>query len=167
MILVIACAVALAITKHVDPFAFFPQTILLSSDLIVELWIEKWILPMLISLVVAFLVIRLRRPRPPLRRLRRQPGSIVLALGVFATFVVGLLGLVRSLSLELRPSEMLREATTLGGMLILGSWLTLIFSGRFRCSPDWIEQVSILLGSCWIVTLLSQWVCTRILGYLI
>jgi hypothetical protein len=189
MILVVACAVAMAIMKQADPLQSLQATLIppsqttmstslsLSLDVWVLLWIERWISPMLVTLAVAILVIRLRRPRPSFRQLWQRPGVLALALSILVMIFVSLLALVRylvhetglvtNLGLMIRFSDVFRETAYYGGALTLGSWLTLAFSRRFRCTRDWIEQVSILLGSCWIAAFLIQLGCYRIFGFLI
>jgi hypothetical protein len=189
MILVVACAVAMAIIKQANPWeSLYPNesttltvSISMSAGVWVQFWFEKWISPMLGALTVGLLVIRLRRPRPPFCRLFQQPGVMALTLSTLAMFLEGLIVLGSYLvsatgifsrypphfNYPLRLSELLQEATSLGGTLILGSWLTLALSWRFRCTPEWIEQVSILLGACWIAAFLIPWTCYHILYFTI
>jgi hypothetical protein len=188
MILVVACAVAMGIMKQADPMKLLAAlnksptgSVSVTTEVAIDFWVEKWVSPILVTLAVAFLVIRLRRPRPPLRHLWQRPGTIALALIMVTLTLEGLLALASYLSyatgvvarpgsyinLAVRFSGMLKDATAYGGALILGTWISLAFSRRFRFEPGWIERASILIGSCWIATFLICWACHHLFGYLL
>jgi hypothetical protein len=184
MILIVAAALAMAITKQVDarpPFILVigavPISAFGSEAMGATLWIVKWISPWLVTLAGALLVIRCRQPRPRLRRIWRQPGALASTLGILALIFVGLVSLGRPAFLFLilllggfpgpytNPpmglADILGDATFYGGTLILGSWLTLALAGRFRREPGWIDGLGILVGSCWITAHLISWVSLR------
>lgn len=123
------------------------------------------------------LALRLRRPRPALRRLSRQPGF---AAGVAATAVlmlglltVGLLALVR-VARQGMAARMGRGGGPLPGVMgrtpdpswwlgvvlhfgvlvgpaVIGAWLLLAVSGRRRPTRDWLDLLGRALGTLWIV----------------
>jgi hypothetical protein len=183
MILIVAAALAMAITKQVDarpPFDLIGQDIISafgSRSMEATLWFVKWISPWLVTLAGALLVIRCRQPRPRLRRIWRQPGALASTLGILALIFVGLVSLGRPAFLffilllgsfpgpnthpPMRLADILGEATSYGGTLILGSWITLALAGRFRREPGWIDGLGILVGSCWITAHLISWVSVR------
>jgi hypothetical protein len=187
IILIAASAVALAISTQVDVQptsivagqpAFSPFGSLAMGA---TLWVEKWISPWLISWAGAFLVICYWRPRPGLRPIWDQPGVLASALGILALIFVGIIALGRPALFILmlllgsgpgpnsNPSmglaDILGETTSYGGALILGSWLTLAFSGRFRREPGWIGRLGMFIGSCWIGAHLISWISYRVLPF--
>lgn len=127
----------------------------------------------LVSWTPALLLLRLRSPRPLLRLLTRQPGFAATLAGtsiiVLATFVIGLLALVR-VSRRGAISGMTRFAPNmpkrlpdpywwlgvvlhfgaLVGPTILGAWLLLVVSGRRRAAKGWIDLLGRVLGILWI-----------------
>jgi hypothetical protein len=106
--------------------------------------------------VAGLLVVRLRGPHPPWRRLARQPG-LVAAIAA----VVGLLpgAAWSAILLRFRAGVALRFNFTEWWMLlvdfvpavVLGSWLALALSGRWRAEPGWIDRAGRLLAVYWIV----------------
>ena len=182
MILVVAAALAMAITKQTDAW---PHPIRIgevtigsydSEALRATVWITKWISPWLVTLAVAVLVIRFRQPRPVSRRILCQPGALASTLGILALILGGLVSLARpalnimfrlggfpgpNVNNQLGLGDILADATSYGGTLILGSWLTLALAGRFRREPGWIDGLGIVVGSCWITTHLICWVSLR------
>jgi hypothetical protein len=93
-------------------------------------------------MIPAFLVIRLRRPRPPLRSLIRLPGTVAAVAAVFGLFwVTG--------SLHISFGDRLRSETgaaiAAGGTVAL-AWIVLSFSGWGRAEPGWIDRLGRLIG---------------------
>jgi hypothetical protein len=184
MILIVAAALAMAITKQVDarpPFVLIKNVIVSafgSDAMVASLWIAKWISPWLLTMAVALLVIRFRQPRPRLRRIWHQPGTLASTLGILALIFVGLISLAlpalhifilllggfsgSNTNPPMELASFLAEVTSYSGTLILGSWLTLALSGRFRSEPGWIDGLGIIVGFCWITAHLISWVCYRI-----
>jgi hypothetical protein len=141
----------------------------------------------LVSWTPALLFLRLRNPRPPLRRLARQPGfaaslagTSIIAIGGFA---IGLLALVRvsrrgaiagiarfGPRMPTRvpdPSWWLGVVLHFGaivGAAIIGAWLLLAFSGRRRPAKGWIDPLGRVLGVLWIVLFVIN--CCARLSYL-
>jgi hypothetical protein len=183
MILIIAAALAMAITKQVDAhphFILIGQVEIGANDsqaMGATLWIAKWISPWLFTMAGALLVIRFRQPRTRFRRIWRQPGAVASILGIVGLIFVALVSLgvppLYNFMLTLRgipdtntnpPRELasiVGEATLYSGTLIFGSWLTLALAGRFRREPGWIDGLGIVVGSCWITAHLISWVCYR------
>lgn len=104
-------------------------------------------------------VLTLYRPRPPLRRLLRQPGF----LACLTTLVVAAAAAARealgwwmdpTFDRDLNPLTFgLLHAASVGpvGVAILASWIALALSGRWRPVPSWLDRVGRLLGLVWIV----------------
>ncbi len=111
---------------------------------------------------VALIPLRMKRPRPPRRRLVRQPGlvatvaaSITLATSGLVAAAVGAMGNRAPggnsfFWLNDRPTSYLVLVPGLAGAAVLGSWLTLIVGGRWRAEPSWPDRLGRLLGLYWI-----------------
>jgi hypothetical protein len=132
---------------------------------------------LLLSWTTAVLVLRLRAPRPRLRRLWCQPGFLACAAAVFV-FVwkclgVGLLAAAEVLTASPAQlskisygsllSELLHamliyafapQANVGGAILLL--WLVTSASGRCRPEPSWVDRSGRMLGVVWVgISLLS------------
>jgi hypothetical protein len=97
---------------------------------------------LLVSGTLAFLIMRLRQPRPPFRRLVRQPGMVVCEvwlLGMFLGFCIS--------SFVTHPSVGLVVVLTACAIPI--AWGTLALLGRLEAEPSWIDRMSRVLGVCW------------------
>jgi hypothetical protein len=100
-------------------------------------------LGLIVLLVVgslAFVLMRLRRPRPPLGRVLLQPGMVA-AEAALAGVVVGL-GLAVS------------DIAAIYGMLALSSavplaWAALALAGWWRPEPGWIDRLGRAVGIGW------------------
>jgi hypothetical protein len=107
--------------------------------------------------MVALIPLRLRRPRPPVRRVRRQPGfiacfAVVLGMAWFGLFCASILlkrsSMLPSVSLNIlwwisSPSSVGAEIAT--------AWVILAVSGRCRPEPSWIDRSGRILGIAWII----------------
>jgi hypothetical protein len=168
MILVGAGAIALTITRTVDPAPPFNWAYLY---LRVAFFIEKYLLPWLIALSWAMMAIRLRWPRPSLRRLWRQPGAIASVMIVLTTVLVGSQVVARINTMPrahyanmFRPWEQRTEHDLYllffdASMLIAGAWVALVLTRRMRCEPGWIDGLGTVVGATWIVARLIFTTC--------
>lgn len=118
--------------------------------------------PWLAALTVAFIVIRLRRPRPPFRRLVRQPGMAA-CLAVLSLMAVNCLAAGVALAILGTPREeealYLQFVTPLfretgGGVLAV--WFVMVLAGVCRPEPGWVDRAGRLLGLCWVVMFLAS-----------
>jgi hypothetical protein len=123
----------------------------------------------LITWTPTVLLLRLRRPRPPLRRLGRQPGfaaavaaSSILTLTAFAIALLALVRLARRGALlgvgrpvpKPTPGWWMSVVLEMGvavGPAVLGAWLLLALSGRRRPARGWLDALGRVLGAAWIV----------------
>jgi hypothetical protein len=108
---------------------------------------------------LAMLAFRLRRPRPHLRSLERQPGymaclsastGLILSLSVF----VGFLYLSRKNSAESLTYEdydKLYLSFTIVGLLVALVWIVLKRRGRWQPERGWIDRWGRVLGWYWIL----------------
>jgi hypothetical protein len=166
MILVAATATALTITQMVDATPPFRWVYLYIR---VGFFIEKYLLPWLIALSWAMMAIRLRRPRPLLLRLWRQPGAIASAMIVLATVLVASQVVARNMTIPRAhymyiPWNQSEERDLFllffdGSMLIAGTWAALVLTRRMRCEPGWIDGLGTVVGATWVVAKLVFTTC--------
>ncbi len=110
---------------------------------------------------VAVLTIRLRQPRPDLRRLCRQPGfTAVLSASICAFF---LLGFQLFLSLRRGPSSwpFLPSSYFLVWPIhvapaVIGVWVIMVFSRRCKPEKSLIDSLGIVLGLGWVLLDLAE-----------
>jgi hypothetical protein len=157
MILVIALALGLALARPIIrslafkigsvPPGYFrtPGTALTLGRYLVVI-----VLCFLYFLVPAFVIMRLKRPRAPLRSLIRQPGfavcaapcAVALATAPFA--VLGASGLAWQV-INVGVRVVLVAAAPL-------AWVSLIATRRWCPEPSWIDRFGRILGALWMVS---------------
>jgi hypothetical protein len=120
------------------------------------------LLPCMAAWTAAFLVTRLRGPRPRRRRLVLQPG-LVAAVAALSTLAFESALLIGSASFDGRfrwagpdrISDFVANAIVLlahhAGWAVAVSWLTLGLIGHWRPEPSWVDRWGRLLGVTWIV----------------
>ena len=118
------------------------------------------VLNFLFFLLPAFLILRLKRPRPPLRSLIRQPGFAACAAPV-AFFLVSL-----PLAL-LAPSGLAGQVIEIAGQVLLAAavplaWVSLIATRRWDPEPSWIDRLGRILGALWMFSLPAHLVLIRL-----
>ncbi len=106
---------------------------------------------------VAVIPLRLRRPRPPWRRLGRQPGFIAASAAALALtlliLVIARAWMVKGVAaffvgdIEL---SLVVLGPSLAGAAVLGSWTTLILGRRWRAEASWPDRLGRALGAYWI-----------------
>ena len=108
---------------------------------------------------LAILALRVRKPRPRLRRLACQPVAIACCSAAFALVpaLVGLLCLALISSIESESPQWERIlgcsfilVPALTGFAVLGSWGTLLLGRRWRAEPSWLDRAGRVLGLYWI-----------------
>ena len=136
----------------------------------------------LVTWTPTLLWLRLRRPRPTLRRLARQPGfaasiagTAVLALG---TVTIGLLALIRlsmqgptqSAGVAPRPPDptwwlgVVLHFGPVVGPAVIAAWFVLAVSGRRRPARGWLDPLGRTIGVAWIILFVIN--CCARLAYL-
>jgi hypothetical protein len=124
------------------------------SDMTFYVWSALLSLTLL-PVSVAIFFIRLRRPRPPIARIARQPGF---QMGVAVCLAV-VEGVIARRILEWRhatPQMMpLSARLTIGSLYVVGPliatlWATLALSGCWRPEQSWIDRLGRLLGWLWL-----------------
>lgn len=178
MITVAAMATALAAMRSVwpsDPSLLNSARPALYSNLLLDINrnVSGFSL-MAASLTVACLVMRLRRPRRPLRSLASQPGAVACsaAVTVLAIGVVNLGGMVGVLTLDgIYPAAglgildlsdaQLRGLPSEAGCAVAAVWVILVASRRWHCEPSWIDRMGRILGVFWVGTIPFAWFTTH------
>jgi hypothetical protein len=122
-----------------------------SSDLI-----SIAVVPTLATWTLAYLLLRLMRPRPPWRKLSGQPGWMACLI---ATAAIALTAVV-SVIARVTSSETYNHLSWLSWQVMIGSiqtgmavfwcWATMLLSGRRRPESNWIDRLSRLLGLIWL-----------------
>ncbi len=115
---------------------------------------------MAVSLSLSLVVIGLRRPRPPLRRLATRPGwmaavAVAVALGLVcidqAEFSLSLLAMKRGLP---SSGDLIQEIgnrmMTTPSFAVAGAWAALAIGRRWRPGRDWSDRLGFALGLYWI-----------------
>jgi hypothetical protein len=128
------------------------------SFLAIQLGISA-LTPYLAALTAAVLVVRLRQPRPSLRRIGRQPGMVASTTATAAMAIGGVwIG-----SLLAAGSRFIRVETIFVGyaqevsFAVLGAWVALAISGRWRAEARWIDRLGRLVGLTWIGVTVVSW----------
>jgi hypothetical protein len=114
---------------------------------------------------LALLLLRVRKPRPRLRRLWRSPGaaacltaSVVVAVKLLESAAMCLVWSV--LERDEIPTAWILGIQTLpnqqAGAAILATWLVLIVSRAMRLTRDWLEVFGLLVASGWLLLLFDR-----------
>jgi hypothetical protein len=112
----------------------------------------------LFCLTPAFFILRLRRPRPPLRALLRQPGTVAALAMIFGLFwgTGSLLALVPA-----QVDSMTAAPAAIGGAVAAG-WGILALSRQWQAGRGWIDRLGRILGCLAIGTALLGLLIHRI-----
>jgi hypothetical protein len=146
------------------------RRLLLLFVLIVQRGAETMI-PFLTMCSLALAGLRLRQPRPPLRKLARQPGMVACCAAIL-TLVLEVLGIILG-ELILPPNAVIartippyvklslpegilhdvRGTVVLqanAGGAVAAAWLILALIGAWRSEPSWIDRFGRALGLSWL-----------------
>ncbi len=165
MVLIAATAVALVAIRYIDDLDLLGAS--RAGWTFEGVWLAAlglhWILtPLLITWSLALWVLRLRQPRPRLRRLFRQPGmaaTTVILLSV-VLLLFKLFGMIAIVCLANPsafgtsggglPFEVLfvysRQYLGALGDALLAVWLVLWLARAWRCEASWIDRAGRALG---------------------
>lgn len=105
------------------------------------------LLNLLMCLIVAVAVARLRRPRPPIRELFRQPG--------FVACVSPFPAMLCCLVLSFAGLPQVVYSTILGSAAPL-SWVVLIVTRKWRAEPGWIDRLGRIVGVAFMVSSIAH-----------
>lgn len=164
MILIASTAAGLAGVRYYYPDNFIDFG---RSSIPWGIWVINWMvgsLPLFLAWTLAFVVLRVRKPRPTIRRLSRQPGlvaglavSLILAGGTmtFAGVYVVDQSTFHHIKALLYRGGYWGGATRIipfcFGPAVATAWMVLILGGRWRPEPSWIDRFGRLLGGFWVV----------------
>jgi hypothetical protein len=124
----------------------------------------------LVPWTLAFLLLRLRAPRPSLRRLGQSPGTAA-CLTVLIVLVLGLVEALTSWGLEViwvrlkdedvaTVTEVLLDvklqSSLRAGPSVVAIWLILALIRRLRLQRDWIELLGLILSIGWIALIFEH-----------
>jgi hypothetical protein len=148
MVLTGAAAASFAVARaaqNQQPFRYIPS-------------IYRWIAPS--GLCVCFwmwavLGLRLARPRPPIRRLARQPGILACFISV-CTFGLGCIqlgGYPTSITSNAMSAWTVQIANDTSSTVMI-AWLTLAITGQWRPVPEWFDRAGRALGAYMLVVFL-------------
>ncbi len=136
----------------------------------------------LVTWTPTVLWLRLRQPRPTVRRLARQPGfaagvvgTSILALGVVATVLLTLIRLARQGMTRrvggFQPSDdplwwngVVLHFAAVVGPAVIAAWIVLALAGRRRPVRGWIDGLGRAIGAGWIILFVIN--CCFRLAYL-
>jgi hypothetical protein len=158
MILIVALALGLAIARTsigriANAFLTIAQSHFRTLAGAVQLGraLDIVLINFLFFLLPAFLILRLKRPRPHLRVMMGQPGFVgcaaVVAVVVVAVplFLLAPSGLGQ-LFIESAAQVVLPSAVPL-------AWVWLIARSRWNPEPSWIDRTGRIVGALWMVSL--------------
>jgi hypothetical protein len=125
-----------------------------------------WIAEPAWTLTLTLACLALRKPRPALRRLAREPGFAACAAVVMATAFLGSSAIVGSLARRAASTPWNRfelaelssgwqatvsESWRQFGLVVAAVWGLLAVTGSLRPRPTWIDRAGRILGVYWFV----------------
>lgn len=120
------------------------------------------VVPFLTAMTPAVVLMRLRRPRPRLRIVARQPGMAACCAAIIP-LAMTLIELVREnwrLASSARDpfdwlasAFLLTEGGAMTGLWVLAAWAALAMGGRRRPERGWIDRLGRLVGLGWLLVL--------------
>lgn len=117
--------------------------------------VHYWVPRVLAWLTFAWLAIRLRPPRPPLRVVARQPGWAACAssapLIVLALVAGGVQSTTTRSMVVWLPGLWYDPFTLAVGAAVIGAWLQSLWAGRWRAEAHWIDRLGRAVGAGWIL----------------
>ncbi len=167
MILIVALALGLALAGPgiivvADGIRTIPlkQFRTLAGAVSLGRFLNVIVLNFLFFLIPACLILRIRRPRPTLRALIRQPGFAACAAPVAFVLV--------SLPLAFfAPSGLAGQVIEIGGQVLAAlaaplAWVVLIAARRWNPEPSWVDRLGRILGALWMFSLPAHLVLIRL-----
>jgi hypothetical protein len=167
MILIVALALGLAIARPgvaliADAMRSSPHDHFrtLAGAIRLGRFLNIVVLNFLYFLLPAFLILRLKGPRPSWGSLIRQPGFAACAAPV-AFFLASL-----PLAL-LAPSGRAGQVIEIACQILLASaaplaWVLLIATRRWDPEPSWIDRLGLILGALWMVSVPTHFILIRL-----
>jgi hypothetical protein len=154
MILVAATAVGLALTRAYFGEYFQARPIRehqwLRWAIVAGSLQSIYYLPILASWSVALVVLRLRPPRPRLRRLAWRPGWVATCAAATALTIGWLMVTIQHYTGH-RGWHLVESSVHPVGVAVTAAWVNLAACGRWRPEAEWIDRLGRVVGVCWIV----------------
>jgi hypothetical protein len=97
----------------------------------------------LYAMTFIFFVLRLKRPRPAIRVLLRQPGTVACLAILFGAVCVS--GYLDYFFFYFKAHMHLTTFLAVGGTVAV-AWAILSLSGKWQAEPGWIDRIGRLLG---------------------
>jgi hypothetical protein len=166
MSLIIALALGLAVARPAialieNAVRLVPQNHFRTMAGAIQLaWILNTIvLSFLFFLLPTFLILRLKRPRAPLRSIIGQPG--------FAACAVSVAVVLALLPIELLPAGLARQIMEITAPVLMTTaaplaWLSLIATRRWDPEPSWIDRLGRIFGGLWMVAFPANIILARL-----
>lgn len=164
MVLIAATCVAMPVIR-LNLAALFNNQFSIRSELrTIETCYAIWS-PLAACWMLALLLLWTRPPRPRRGRLARQPGYVACFVAAVALVVGSLVGLGQYALRDWKFGPFVFPHGNFGPLIfrefwitasvpvrpaVLGAWLLLALSGRWRADPGWMDRLGRLLGWCWI-----------------
>lgn len=109
----------------------------------------------LIPWTVAVFIMRLRHPRPRLRRLILRPGTaaccaVTVWLGFKTLLLMLMIGVPQQRHLVMAYMGDGVAIASWAAPAVAGAWLVLILSGRWRPNRGWLDLIGMALGVGWL-----------------
>jgi len=165
MVLIAAIALAFVPIRLVlVKYRGFPANLALADDARgLGLFVNEMLFHLAFTLSLALWLLRLRKPRPVLRRIFRQPGMAACTAALVSMIFILIRFMVSSvLSFEFcsvmllawdDPSSLLDRWTgpmSWIGIAVAVAWMSLWLSGAWRSEPSWIDRAGRGLGIYWV-----------------
>jgi hypothetical protein len=116
--------------------------------------------------MVSVLALRLSRPRPPLRRLMREPGVLACCMALIGLIWGGIDAFPYFFIIPIYGDQfwyLLADETARGpAHWILVAWATLALTGQWRFRRDWFDRAGIVLGGYMVV---AFWLAPLVVHY--
>lgn len=155
MILVASVALGLSVLRRwTGPHLFAPFGGSLSLSRRIH-FLRQVLGILTLSWTPAALIVRLRRPRPPLREIARQPGLIASLAVTLAALNVLLLPTPQYLSAP-RTYTWVQLALDVTNIRFVApsialAWIVLAVTGRWQAEASWIDRLGRWTGVIWLV----------------
>ena len=113
-------------------------------------------IPSLIGWTLACPLLRLRRLRPPWRRLSRQPGTMACLIATVAIGLSAAFGVIGWVMADQRGDAkewlvvQIVAVSPRAGAAVFWCWVTMALSGCWRPEPTWLDRLCRLLGFAWL-----------------
>ncbi len=167
MILIVALALGLAVARPaigliVGAIRQTPRNVIgsLAGTVALARFLNIVLLNFLGFLLPAFLIMRLRRPRPPMRSILVEPGFAGCAAPIALVLVFTPLPVLAPAAME----QHIVMITALG--LIVAAvplaWVALLATRRWAPEPSWIDRLGRGLGAVWTIALPLHLVLIRL-----